>query len=163
MAQIQVDDHKLGQYLRRTRKVEPATIERALQIQAELPFLRLGEVLLGLRTITFKDLTEALYSQLSEALFGQIVTRSQFATDEQIHHALALQEQEVRPRRLGEILVDLGYATPEQIQEALAEQELYDEYKFRLGFNRYFNEAPERLANEFEAGADRSEGFERLR
>lgn len=143
MNQVPIDDRKLGQYLRRTRKLDQATLDRALGIQAELPFLRLGEILLGLRAITFRDLTEALYSQFSEALLGHVIVRRKIATAERVQEALERQAQDPQ-RRLGEILVELGYATQTQVEEALAERELYNEYKFRLGFNRYFeDETPE--------------------
>lgn len=139
MSQIPIDDRKLGQYLRRTRALDQDTLEKALRIQEDLPFLRLGEILLGLRAITFKDLTEALYSQFSEALFGHVIVRRKITTPERVQEALERQALDPQ-RRLGEILVELGYATQIQVQEALAERELYNEYKFRLGFNRYFEE-----------------------
>jgi hypothetical protein len=135
-----VDDAKLGQYLVRTRRVTPSTIERALEIQQDLPFLRLGEILLGLRAIDFKDLIEALYSQFSENLLGQILVRRRVTTFDRIQEALDIQSGESQQRRLGEILVDMGEATPAQIAEALTEREMYNEFKFRLGFNRYFDE-----------------------
>lgn len=147
MSQVAIDDRKLGQYLRRTSKLDQATLEKALQIQVDLPFLRLGEILLGLRAITFRDLTEALYSQFSEALFGHVLIRRRITTHERVQEALERQAQDPT-RRLGEILIELGYATTTQIEEALAERELYNEYKFRLGFNRYFESEPSTLAEE---------------
>lgn len=147
MSQIAIDDRKLGQYLRRTRKLDEPTLDKALRIQADLPFLRLGEILLGLRAITFRDLTEALYSQFSESLFGHVLIRRKVTTAERIKEALERQVLEPQ-RRLGELLVDLGYATVAQIEEALAERELYNEYKFRLGFNRYFEAESSALADE---------------
>lgn len=147
MSQVPIDDRKLGQYLRRTRKLDQPTLEKALRIQEDLPFLRLGEILLGLRAITFRDLTEALYSQFSEALFGHVLVRRRITTPERVQEALERQAAEPQ-RRLGEILVEMGYATATQVEEALAERELYNEYKFRLGFNRYFESEPDPLAQE---------------
>lgn len=147
MSNVSIDDRKLGQYLRRTLKLDQPTLEKALAIQADLPFLRLGEILLGLKAITFRDLTEALYSQFSEALLGHVIVRRKIATPE--HVLEALERQAVDPqRRLGEILIELGYATATQIEEALAERELYNEYKFRLGFNRYFEDEASTLSAE---------------
>ncbi|HEY9856256.1 MAG TPA: hypothetical protein V6D05_10990 [Stenomitos sp.] len=146
MNHVSIDDRKLGQYLRRTRKLDQATLDQALGIQAELPFLRLGEILLGLRVITFRDLTEALYSQFSEALFGHVIVRRKIATPEHVQQALERQVLEPQ-RRLGEILVEMGFATQVQVDEALAERELYNEYKFRLGFNRYFESEAEPQAD----------------
>lgn len=141
MNRINIDDHKLGRYLARRAGIPVETIERALQIQHDLPFLRLGEILLGFHAISFKDLIEALYSQFSEAMLGNILVRHGVLTEEQVGVALEQQALEPQPRRLGEMLVAQGKARQEQVDAALHELDLYNDYKIRLGSSRYFDEA----------------------
>lgn len=139
MPEIPIDERRLGQYLIRAGKLLPSQLDRAIEIQTELPFLRMGEILLGMRAIAFRDLTDALYRQFSEMMLGHILVRRQFVTAERLRDALESQSKGDH-RRLGEILVGMGETTAEQIQEALSERELYDEYRFKLGFNRYFED-----------------------
>lgn len=141
MNHINIDDHKLGRYLVRRSRVPRETIERALQIQQDLPFMRLGEILLGFHAISFKDLIEALYSQFSEAMLGNILVRHGVLTNAQVEAALEQQALEQQPRRLGELLIAQGKVTQEQVTAALHELELYNDYKIRLGSTRYFAEA----------------------
>lgn len=134
-----VDEHQLGQYMLRAGAISARRLEEALAIQHELPFLRLGEILLGLKAIAFRDLTDALYRQFSDTMLGQILVRRGFATREQLGEALALQATGDR-RKLGELLIEAEVMTRPQLALALEERELYDEYRYRLGFNRYFED-----------------------
>lgn len=141
MSYVDIDDHKLGRYLVHRAKIPRETVEGALRIQKDLPFLRLGEILLGFHSITFKDLIEALYSQFSEAMLGNILVRQGCLTAEQIEIALEQQAMDPQPRRLGEMLLAQGKVTQEQVTAALKELDLYNDYKIRIGSTRYFAEA----------------------
>ena len=154
MSQINIDDNKLGRYLVRRAKLSRETIERALQIQRDLPFMRLGEILLGFHAITFKDLIEALYSQFSEAMLGNILVRYGHVSSAQVDEALDLQALESQPRRIGEILVAQGKVTQEQVDGALVELELYNDYKMRIGSTRFFAEAFAALQTMPDNGSD---------
>jgi len=55
------------------------------------------------------------------ARLGDLLMARGVISDQQLNHALAVQQDGQQDRLLGEILVDLGYASPEQVLSAVAE------------------------------------------
>jgi hypothetical protein len=98
---VQIDDRKLGRYLLRKRKIGQEILEKALAIQEDLPFLRLGEILLGIRAITFTDLLEGLYSQFSDIVLGDILLKHRIISPEQLKNALDIQNAQPSPNGSG--------------------------------------------------------------
>lgn len=155
MDSVYIDDKKLGRFLLRKHKISQEVLEKALIIQQDLPFLRLGEILLGLRVITFSDLLEALYSQFSDIVLGDILIKRQLITQEQLREALEIQNSEVVPRRLGAILVALGRVTESQIEDALSEKAAYQEYRAKISLQYLLDQFPSPLQNEaFDTGVE---------
>lgn len=140
MAALQIEEGSLGYYLVRDGIAPPEAIAQAMQIQQDLPFLRLGEILIGIKAITFRELLIAIYQQYTQSLFGMIMIRHGFATREQVDEALELQKRsgELR-RKVGEILVDLGYVTAEQVEDALAERELAYDNRLMMSIRQHFD------------------------
>lgn len=139
---LEIDEQKIGQYLLRTRSLTRPTLDRALAIQAELPFLRLGEILVGLKAVTFQQFMNSLYRQCADTLLGHIMVRRGYASTEQVEKALELQASRELPLPLGEILVAVGVSSPDQVEAALVERQVVDEYRMHLTDEAYLTPPP---------------------
>lgn len=137
---LAVQEGSLGFYLIREGFTTREAIARAVGIQADLPFLRLGEILIGTKAISFRDMLTAIYLQYSQSLLGTILVRRRHCTREQVDEALELQQKSGESRRrIGEILVDLGYATTEQVEGAVAERELAYDNRLVMSLKQHFD------------------------
>ena len=140
MQEYAIDESTLGTFLLNSGFISLKQLEKALAIQADLPFLRIGEILMGLRAIGIEALIQALYHQFSQAMLGNILLRQGYVTQEGLESALNIQRETRGARRLGDILKDLGLVSDEQIRSALAMQDSFQEYKYRLIVNQHFRE-----------------------
>lgn len=140
MQEYAIDESTIGSFLLNSGFITQKQLDRALAIQADLPFLRIGEILMGLRAIGIEALIQALYHQFSQAMLGNILLRQGYVTQEGLESALNLQRETRGARRLGDILKDLGLVSEEQIRSALAMQDSFQEYKYRLIVNQHFRE-----------------------
>ncbi len=59
---------------------------------------------------------------MSVELIGQVLLRQTSLTEEDLTHALAMQEAQQEPERIGQLLVEEGAVTQEEVLRALAEQ-----------------------------------------
>ena len=140
MQEYSIDESIIGSFLVNAGFITRKQLEKALAIQADLPFLRIGEILMGLRAIGIEALIQGLYHQFSQAMLGNILVRQGFVTKEGLDSALAIQRETRGARRLGDILKELGLVSDEQIRAALAMQDSFQEYKYRLLVNQHFRE-----------------------
>ncbi len=117
-------------------------LRKAIQEQERAPFPRpLGAILVDLGFINLDQLGRILEIQQQnlqkpatghapatkdDAIFGRLVVKRGFATQEQVNEGLRIQEQreiQGRSQRLGEVLVERGYVTPAQVERVLEIQE----------------------------------------
>jgi hypothetical protein len=140
MEEYSIDQTTIGSYLVNAGFITDKQLDKALAIQADLPFLRIGEILMGLRSISIEALIQALYHQFSQAMLGNILVRQGQVTQEALESALTLQKEARGARRLGDILKELGLVTDDQINAALAMQDSFQDYKYRLLVNQHFRE-----------------------
>ncbi|HEY9857426.1 MAG TPA: hypothetical protein V6D05_16905 [Stenomitos sp.] len=113
-------DGKFGSYLVATGRVPETVVQKARSYQAQMPFMRIGEILVNLQAIGFTDLLESLRGYRAQCKLGQLLIMEGIITKPQLENAL--QRQSAAGGLMGEILVTLGYCTAEQVQEALSVQ-----------------------------------------
>ena len=128
-------------------KISAESLERALTIQREQPYLRIGEVLLGLHAITLRDLSEALYNQYSETLLGQILVESGHVSIQQLEEALALQGTTVNAL-IGEILLGRGHVTEAQLEAAVRRRDQMKQYQLMIAQYLLVQDVPGDLQEE---------------
>ncbi len=100
--------------------ITPQQLDHALEIQRESPFLRIGEILLGLGFLSFPMLKSTLEDQYRDVKLGQLLLEMRLVTMPYIEAALNLQER--TGQRLGPILLALGALTETQLYQALSLQ-----------------------------------------
>lgn len=100
--------------------ITPEQLDHALQFQADSPFLRIGEILLGLGYISFTHLKNTLEDQYNDVKLGQLLLDMRLITMPYLEAALEVQER--TGEKLGPILLALGALTEKQLYQALATQ-----------------------------------------
>lgn len=113
-------DGKFGYYLVATGRIPEPLVQKARTFQAQQPFMRIGEILVGMQAIGFSDLLECLRDYRAQCKLGQLLVMEGVITKPQLENAL--KKQGAAGGLLGEILIEQGYCTAEQVQEALAVQ-----------------------------------------
>jgi len=84
------------------------------------PFLRLGEIVLGLGILTLDAYTKHVRTYLSQLRLGDYLVLRRLVTAEQVERAVALQQE--TGRLLGWALIHLGYCDMPTLQMVLEEQ-----------------------------------------
>ncbi len=113
-------DGKFGAYLVAIGSVPEPLLQKARTFQTQMPFMRIGEILVSMQAIGFTDLLESLRAYRAQCKLGQLLIMEGIITKPQLENALRRQTD--AGGLMGEILVDLGYCTAAQVQEALAIQ-----------------------------------------
>ena len=121
LARVPVESVHLGSLLRARKFIREDQLDRAIAMQAEHPYLRIGEILLGLEFITFHQLRSTLEDQYRDVRLGKALLRLNLVTVPQIE--AALQAQEENGERLGPLLIQLGFCSEAEVYRALAAQE----------------------------------------
>jgi hypothetical protein len=98
--------------------ITPRQLEHALEFQAESPFLRIGEILLGLGYLSFTHLKNTLEDQYHDVQLGQLLLEMRLVTMPYLEAALEVQER--TGEKLGPILLALGALTEKQLYQALS-------------------------------------------
>lgn len=119
---------RVGQMLISKGLINETQLHEALAQQKEKPYLRLGEVLLGLGYVQLGDLSDSLEMQHRALRLGQILMRKGDLDAEQLDAALKRQSE--TGKLLGELLVDMGFCTRTQVHEALEYQQRHPFYQF---------------------------------
>ncbi|MBM3267667.1 MAG: hypothetical protein FJZ01_08480 [Candidatus Sericytochromatia bacterium] len=109
-----------GDFLLRKGVVTSAEITEAEIIRAETPFLRLGEVLMGLGHVKLLDYMALLREHLGSLRLGDYLVMRRIITPKQLQEGLSLQADS--GKMLGYCLIQLGHCTMPQMQLILAEQ-----------------------------------------
>lgn len=110
-----------GSLLLARRIVGADQLEHALTVQAASPYLRIGEILLGLGFISFAQLKSTLEDQYHDVRLGELLLQRGIVRPPQIEAALELQER--TGLRLGPALVEIEACNEAQIYGALASQD----------------------------------------
>ncbi|MBM3258481.1 MAG: hypothetical protein FJY99_01885 [Candidatus Sericytochromatia bacterium] len=84
------------------------------------PFLRLGEIVLGLGILTLDAYTKHVRTYLSQLRLGDYLVLRRLVTTEQVERAVAMQQE--TGRLLGWALIHLGYCDMPTLQMVLEEQ-----------------------------------------
>lgn len=84
------------------------------------PFLRLGEIVLGLGILTLDAYTKHVRTYLSQLRLGDYLVLRRLVTPEQVERAVAMQQE--TGRLLGWALIHLGYCDMPTLQMVLEEQ-----------------------------------------
>lgn len=110
----------LGELLLARGHISQAQLRHALEIQAEYPRLRIGEILVKLRYLKPDVLHGVLEERQDSMRLGEILLFKGVITQEQLIEALEFQGRQ--GARIGEALMFLGFCTVPQIEDALREQ-----------------------------------------
>lgn len=110
-----------GSILLARRIITADQLDQALTVQAASPYLRIGEILLGLGFISFAQLKSTLEDQYHDVRLGELLMQLGIVTSPQIEAALELQER--TGLRLGPALIELKACSEAQIYRALATQD----------------------------------------
>ncbi|MGE5361550.1 MAG: GspE/PulE family protein [Bacteroidales bacterium] len=111
----------LGELMVREGLITEPQLQVALKKQAESKsYVPLGQVLIGLRLITQRQLNLVLGGVDKRPKLGEVLVRAGAITQDQLDHAL--KEQKKRHIPLGQLLVKLGYVTDEGMRQCLALQ-----------------------------------------
>jgi len=107
----------LGELLVARALITPVQLRHALEVQAEYPRLRIGEILVKLRYLDPQVLRLVLEERQDAMRLGEILLFEGIITQEQLDEALEFQG--TQGARIGEALLFLGFATVEQVEHAL--------------------------------------------
>jgi len=118
---VPAESAHFGSLLLARRMITAEQLSSALATQEESPYLRIGEILLGLGYITFNQLRSTLEDQYHDVRLGQTMLRRGLVSVAQIEAALGVQERS--GARLGPILIELGACSEADLYQALASQE----------------------------------------
>lgn len=110
----------LGELLLARGLISKAQLRHALEIQAEYPRLRIGEIMVKLRYLKPDVLRVVLEERQDAMRLGEILLFKGVITQEQLIEALEFQGRQ--GARIGEALMFLGFCTVPQIEDALREQ-----------------------------------------
>ena len=119
---LPVEAIHFGSLLLARRVINAEQLDHALALQAESPYLRLGEILLGLGYISFSQLRSTLEDQYHDVKLGQYLLRLGIISLEHIEKALEAQEK--TGDRLGPVLIAIGACSEAQMYRVLASQDL---------------------------------------
>ncbi|MBM3273555.1 MAG: hypothetical protein FJZ00_00275 [Candidatus Sericytochromatia bacterium] len=121
-AALPIDDLLLGfgDFLLKKGVVTQGEIAEAEQIRSEAPYLRLGEILLGLGHLKLLDYMSLLREHLGSLRLGDYLVMRRIVTRDQLNEGLALQQES--GKMLGYCLIQLGHCTMPVMQQLLAEQ-----------------------------------------
>lgn len=120
---------RLGDLLLRARRITPAQLDRALDVQRRTGE-RLGEILLRLGILSADELGAVLSFQQAQCAnlpsaerfrLGEILVATRQISREQLDQALRIQKG--TKKRIGELLVEAGVARQEQVARGLRIQE----------------------------------------
>ena len=100
--------------------ITPEQLEEVEMIRAELPHVRVGEVLLALGYVRLKEYSAMLREHLEGLRLGDYLVLRRIVTREQLQDGLRLQAES--GKMLGHCLITLGHCTLPVLQRALAEQ-----------------------------------------
>lgn len=100
--------------------ISPEQLEEAEMVQADTPYVRIGEVLLALGYIKLRDYSALLREHLEGLRLGDFLVLRRIVTREQLQDGLRLQAES--GKMLGHCLIQLGHCTMPVLQRALAEQ-----------------------------------------
>lgn len=109
---------KIGQILVRKALITQAQLEQALEQQANSN-VPLGQYFVEHGLLSSEDLERAVQNQRMRV--GEILTRRELITADQLRYALQIQHQTPN-KRLGEILIEQGMISLEQLEAAIQEQ-----------------------------------------
>ncbi|HEY9854545.1 MAG TPA: hypothetical protein V6D05_02320 [Stenomitos sp.] len=110
-----------GSLLLARRIIAAEQLDHALSVQLESPYLRIGEILLGLGYISFAQLRSTLEDQYQDVRLGELLLQLGIVTPPQIE--AALERQQRTGLRLGPALIELEACSEAQIYRALASQD----------------------------------------
>ncbi len=110
-----------GALLLARRVITGDQLDHALELQAASPYLRIGEILLGLGYISFAQLKSTLEDQYHDVRLGELLLQLGIVTPPQIEAALELQERS--GLRLGPALIELEACSEAHIYRVLASQD----------------------------------------
>lgn len=110
-----------GALLLARRVIDGEQLDKALALQESSPYLRIGEILLGLGYISFAQLKSTLEDQYHDVKLGDLLLQLGIVTPPEIEAALELQVRS--GSRLGPALIELEACSEAQIYRALASQE----------------------------------------
>lgn len=119
---LPVEAVHFGSLLLARHVISAEQLEHALTQQAASPYLRLGEILLGLGYISFTQLKSTLEDQYHDVKLGQMLLNLGIITLENIKAALI--EQEETGERLGPVLIRQGACSEAQVYRVLASQDI---------------------------------------
>ncbi|MBO9542259.1 hypothetical protein J7643_16845 [bacterium] len=118
---VPIETLHFGALLIARRIIDAHQLDEALRVQASSPYLRIGEILLGLGFISFAQLKSTLEDQYQDIKLGDTLMKLGLVSLEQI--GTALETQERTGDRLAPVLIDMGACTEAQIYRALSVQE----------------------------------------
>ncbi|HEY9899508.1 MAG TPA: hypothetical protein V6D00_10030 [Pantanalinema sp.] len=118
---LPIETLHFGALLIARRIIDARQLDEALSLQATSPYLRIGEILLGLGFISFPQLKGTLEDQYQDVKLCDTLMKLGLVSIEQI--GTALETQERTGDRLAPVLIDLGACTEAQIYRALSAQE----------------------------------------
>jgi Type II secretion system (T2SS), protein E, N-terminal domain len=111
----------LGQFLIKEKLITEAQLDEALRLQASMdPYTPIGQVLVGQKFITLKQLNSVLDKYRKRPKLGAVLIAAKVITEVQLEQAMA--NQRARRARLGDTLIQLGLATETQIKQAVCIQ-----------------------------------------
>lgn len=111
---------RLGQVLLSQGYITEEQLDKALEEQAQKPYLHVGEILYHKGYVTFFQLEEVLEQQYRDMRLGQMLIRKRKITPEQLDRAL--EEHDRTGLLLGHLVIKLGYCTMEEVQKILEVQ-----------------------------------------
>lgn len=110
-----------GNFLFKQGLVELADLHAAKIYQEKYGFLRLGEILIRMGTLSFDELLEALIAFRKQARIGDLLVMEGTITRRQLKEALELQEKgTLGGMMLGQILVEIEACGPEDVMHTLS-------------------------------------------
>lgn len=118
---VPIETLHFGALLIARRIIDAHQLDEALRLQATSPYLRIGEILLGLGFISFAQLRGTLEDQYQDVKLCDTLMKLGLVSVEQI--GTALETQERTGERLAPVLIDMGACTEAQIYRALSAQE----------------------------------------
>ncbi|HEY9766165.1 MAG TPA: hypothetical protein V6C82_07355 [Chroococcales cyanobacterium] len=118
-----------GEHLVSEEVITRETLERAIEIQLEKPYLRIGEILFSMGAISFHCLDRYLKDFHQDIRIGQLLIYRGIISQADLEKALNIQERE--KGLLGKILIGMNACTETQIERVLQTQ-----HRYREGFER---------------------------
>ncbi|HBN08342.1 MAG TPA: hypothetical protein DD435_06765 [Cyanobacteria bacterium UBA8530] len=118
-----------GEHLVSEEVITREVLERAIEIQLEKPYLRIGEILFSMGAISFHCLDRYLKDFHQDIRIGQLLIYRGIISQADLEKALNIQERD--QELLGKILIGMSACTETQIQRVLQTQ-----HRYREGFEK---------------------------